>query len=387
MIFKKQSIGTQGHGVIIKLNEPDIGEEEIAAATRALRSGQLTQGPETLGFEVIFGEAVLAKNAIAVSSATTGLELSLWAMGVGAGDEVIVPDYSWPATGNAVVSLGARPVFADITLDTFCIDASKIEDLITEKTKAIMPVHAFGHMADMNEIMRIARLHKLKVVEDAACAYGSSYKGTHAGMFGDSGVFSFHPRKIVTTGEGGMVISSDESFTYKARLGRTHGAIRPNLFAEFEDFGFNFRITEMQAAIGAVQIKRSKELLSMRRERAKSLLQLLPENELITLPTEKPGYTHSYQSFVVLLDKKVNRDGVIRSMMQREIETTLGTYSMSSQKSFQTINPKGTISRLTNSVTAFNQALSLPLHPHLSEDDLDRVSSELKKALVENIEN
>jgi dTDP-4-amino-4,6-dideoxygalactose transaminase len=371
--------------MIIKLNEPDIGDEEIAAATRALRSGQLTQGPETLAFEAVFGESVRAKNSIAVSSATTGLELSLWAMGVGAGDEVIIPDYSWPATGNAVVSVGARPVFADITLDTFCIDVSKIEELITEKTKAIMPVHAFGHIADMNEIMRIARLHNLKVVEDAACAFGSSFNGRHAGMFGDSGVFSFHPRKIVTTGEGGMVISENEGFAYKARLGRTHGAIRPNLFAEFEEFGFNFRITEMQAAIGAVQIKRSKELLSKRRERAKSLLQLLPDDELFTVPTEKPGYTHSYQSFVLLLDKKVDRDGVIRSMMRREIETTLGTYSMSSQKSFVSINPEETISRLPNSVTAFNRALSLPLHPRLLDDDLERVSRELKASLLENI--
>jgi dTDP-4-amino-4,6-dideoxygalactose transaminase len=371
--------------MIIKLNEPDIGDEEIAAATRALRSGQLTQGSETLGFEKIFGEAVSAENAIAVSSATTGLELSLWAMGVGPGDEVIIPDYSWPATGNAVISVGAKPVFADITLDTYCIDVSKIEPLINQKTKAIMPVHAFGHMADMDEIMRIARLHNIKVVEDAACAFGSSLNGKHAGMFGDSGVFSFHPRKIVTTGEGGMVISEDKDFTYKARLGRTHGAVRPNLFAEFEEFGFNFRITEMQAAIGAVQITRSSELLSKRREKAKFLLELLPDDELMTTPTELPGYTHSYQSFVVLLDKKVDRDGVIRSMARREIETTLGTYSMSSQKSFQSINPEGTLSSLQNSVTAFKQALSLPLHPQLSDLDLERVSLELKSALRENI--
>lgn len=369
----------------IKLNEPDIGEEEIAAATRALRSGQLTQGPETLGFEAVFAEAVSAKNAIAVSSATTGLELSLWAMGVGAGDEVIIPDYSWPATGNAVVSVGAKPVFADITLDTFCIDVSKIESLITEKTKAIMPVHAFGHMADMTEIMRIALFHNLKVVEDAACAFGSSYNGRHAGIFGDSGVFSFHPRKIVTTGEGGMVISEDEDFAYKARLGRTHGAVRPNLFAEFEDFGFNFRITEMQAAVGSVQIMRSKDLLSRRRDRASSLLELLSENEFFTPPTEKPGYIHSYQSFVLLLDKQVDRDGVIRSMMQQNIETTLGTYSMASQKSFQTINSKDVINSVKNSVTAFNQALSLPLHPKLTQGDLELVAKALKSAITQNL--
>jgi dTDP-4-amino-4,6-dideoxygalactose transaminase len=368
----------------IKLNEPDISDEEVTAAVRALRSGQLTQGPETLEFEAIFSETISAKNAVAVSSATTGLELSLWSIGVGLGDEVIIPDYSWPATGNAVVSVGAKPVFADIELESFCIDVEKIEDLITENTKAIMPVHAFGHMADMDSILAIAKRNNLRVIEDAACAFGSTYNGTHAGLMGDLGVFSFHPRKIVTTGEGGMVVTANEIYAAKARLGRTHGAVRPNLFAEFEDFGFNFRITEMQAAIGAVQIQRSGDLLIRRRERAMSLLALIGKSDLWSLPSEQLGYTHSFQSFVVLLDKTIDRDGVIRSLMGRGIEATLGTYSMMSQKSFQTIVSAEILGTLSNSVNAFNQALSLPLHPNLSNEQILKVAEEFKTAVSAN---
>ena len=367
---------------MIRLNVPDISEAEIEAAARALRSGQLTQGQETLKFEQSFAKLVGAKDGIAVSSATTGLELALRVLGIGSGDEVIIPDYSWPATGNAVVSVGATPIFADISLDTYCMDVSKVRDLVTARTRAIMPVHAFGHMADMESLSALSGELGIAVIEDAACAFGSSQEGRSAGLWGDFGVFSFHPRKIVTTGEGGMVLASDALNEQRARLARTHGAKREGLFAEFEDFGFNFRISEMQAAIGTVQLDRSRELLATRRRKATSLMKLLDGTPGAQLPSEKQGFIHSFQSFVILLDKSISRDDVVRRMAERGIETTLGTYSMSSQKSFDRFKGNDPAKNLANSHFAFQQALSIPLHTKLSDTDLEIINLELRGALA-----
>lgn len=369
---------------MIRLNVPDITEAEVDAAARALRSGQLTQGEETLQFESTFAKIVRSDSAIAVSSATTGLELSLRVLGIGPGDEVIIPDYSWPATGNAVVSVGATPVFADITLETFCMDVSKLAPLITRRTKAIMPVHAFGHMTDMEAVVETANRRGISVIEDAACAFGASQQGISAGLWGDFGVFSFHPRKIVTTGEGGMVLARDQLRVTKARLARTHGAKREGLFAEFDDFGFNFRISEMQAAIGTVQLERSKELLIQRRAKAEKLSSLLRDIRGVQIPTQKPGFVHSYQSYVVLLDDSLERDALIRIMAARGIETTLGTYSMSSQPSFRKFLRRGTAKALANSLRAFRQAVSLPLHTKLTDLDLEYIDREFRRAVAES---
>lgn len=369
---------------MIRLNVPDITEAEVDAAARALRSGQLTQGEETLQFEAAFAKLVGAQSAIAVSSATTGLELSLRVLGIGPGDEVIIPDYSWPATGNAIVSVGATPVFVDIALDTFCMDVTKLVSQITRRTKAIMPVHAFGHMTDMEVVIEAASKRGIPVIEDAACAFGASQEGKSAGLWGDFGVFSFHPRKIVTTGEGGMVLARKPLDDTKARLARTHGAKREGLFAEFDDFGFNFRISEMQSAIGTVQLQRSAELLSQRRSKAQNLGSLLSDIEGVRLPSQRPGFIHSFQSFVVLLDESIQRDELVRSMAKRGIETTLGTYSMSSQPSFRKFLRWGNAKTLANSHRAFRQALSLPLHTKLTDLDLEYINREFRIAVEES---
>ena len=365
----------------IKLSESDIGQEEIEAVVRTLRSGQLTQGEETLRFEEVFANFVGSEKAVAVTSATTGLELALWALDVGPGDEVIVPDYSWPATGNAVVARGATPIFADIDLDTFCINIDHAETLVSPRTRVLMPVHAFGHMADMKRVMEMADRYGLKVVEDAACAFGSSLDGLHAGRFGDFGVFSFHPRKIVTTGEGGMLVASSFAAIDRARLGRTHGAIRTDRFAEFHDFGFNFRISELQAALGAVQISRGHEILARRRANALLLQEALADFERVTLPSEKPGYAHSFQSYVLLLDESLDRNGIIDFFLEKGIEATLGTYSMASQPSFQTIKGNSRVEGLKNSQAAFTNALSLPMHSNLTEREILYISETLEEAI------
>ena len=364
----------------VKLNEPDIGSREIQATTDVLLSGTLTAGPKTQEFEQAFGTKVGVNSAVAVSSATAGLELSLWAAGIGPGDEVIVPDYSWPATGNAVIARGAKPVFADIELDTFCLDPNQLERVLTSRTRAVIPVHAFGHMANMPEIIKFASSHDLKVIEDAACAFGSRLSGEHAGKFGDFGVFSFHPRKIVTTGEGGMVLAKDTDHLERVKTGRTHGFIRGELFAEFHDFGFNFRMSEIQAAIGVVQMERSSEILQKRREVALEMVTALQGLDGLRGPIEVEGYTHSYQSFVVLLEDHLDRNQVIRSLLERGIESTLGTYSMMSQPVFK--ERFGDMSaHLRNSFKAFSHALSLPVHTKMSSDHVDFVCANLESVL------
>lgn len=369
---------------MIKLNEPSIGELEVEACAKVLRSGTLTQGQVTQDFESMFSSFVGSSYpGVAVTSATAGLELSLWALGVGPGDEVIVPDFSWPATGNSVVARGATPVFADICLDTFCISPESLEELITERTKVIMPVHAFGHMADMQRINEIARKYHLYVLEDAACGFGSFFSEQHAGTWGDLGVFSFHPRKIITTGEGGIVVGADAELIDTCRIGRTHGAIRSGPLAEFVDFGFNFRMTEFQAAIGVAQMSRANEILRHRRKAASQLDEALNGIQGIRLPSEKPGFVHSYQSYVVFLEEGIDRDRVILRMREMGVEATLGTYSMASQKSFQSRFGRGMLERLGNSLSAFHRTLSLPVHSEISEIEAQSIARSLVTALQE----
>lgn len=365
----------------IRLSEPDIGPDEIRAVVEVLKSGQLTQGDQTPRFENAFANFVGTDGAVAVSSATTGLELALWSLGVGVGDEVIVPDFSWPATGNAVIARGATPVFADIQLDTFCINVEHARTLISGRTKAIMPVHAFGHMADMSKINEMASTHGISVIEDAACAFGSYQNKMHAGLFGDLGVFSFHPRKIITTGEGGMVVARSAKTLERAKLGRTHGAIRTGPFAEFIDFGFNFRMTEFQAALGTIQVTRGEKMLADRRANADYLSGCLASSDLLTLPSERAGFVHSFQSYVVLLDESLDRSLILDFLQARGIESTLGTYSMSSQPSFQKIigSPLGL--GLEKSRLAFRKAISLPMHSRLTLTQIEYVADSLIKAM------
>ena len=365
----------------MRLNVPVLDAAELAAVAEVLESGYLTQGARTRQFEAEIAPVTGARHAQAVSSATTGLHLALVGLGVRPGDEVVIPGFSFPATANAVVQQGAIPVFVDIRRDTFNLDPTHLEVAITERTRAIMPVHAFGLCADMDPINEIARRHGLPVLEDAACALGGVYRGRAAGSLGTAGVFSFHPRKIITTAEGGMITTDDDALAERIAVLRAHGAVRGELFMEFVDAGFNYRLSDVHAAIGLAQVQKLAAILDGRRRAAASLTARLADIPGVHTPSAPDGVEHTYQSYVVLLDDDIDRDAVIRAMRDRDVETTLGTYGMHLQPYFR---ERFGIpdSALPETTRAHHQALTLPLYPQLTDDDLDVVARALRESVA-----
>jgi dTDP-4-amino-4,6-dideoxygalactose transaminase len=365
---------------MIKLTKPFISGREARAVKKVLKSGNLTQGAVSKNFEGEISKFTQARHAFVTSSATTGLHLALDALGVGVGDEVIIPDFSFPATANAVIKVGATPVCADINLNTYCINVDDIQHRITSRTRAIMPVHAFGLCADMPAILEIAAKFNLKVVEDAACAIGGMIGTKQAGTFGDCGVFSFHPRKLITTGEGGAIVTDDESLAKTLSILRSHGGIRGEYYLEFIDSGYNFRLSDINSAVGLVQMSKLQEIIEKRINLAERYENLLGEIKGISVPEVPDGFRHTFQSYVIQLDDRYDRDEVIKKMACVGIETTLGTYSISSQPYFRKYNPN-LLEPVPNSVIAFSKSLTLPLYPTMNVKKIDSVVRSLKDIL------
>lgn len=364
----------------IRLALPLIDDEELREVEAVLASGYLTQGPKVAEFEELIAGLVGTRYAFAMTSATTALHLSLVALGIGPGDEVIVPDFTFPATANVVVQQGARPIMTDIDLATFTMSPGDIASRITSRTRAIMPVHAFGLAADMDPIMSLAAERGIPIVEDAACAIGSTYYDRQVGALGTLGCFSFHPRKAITTGEGGMITTDDDALADRIRLLRSHGAVRENGRFTFLAAGFNYRLSDILAAVGVAQFRKLSSIIASKRALADRYRSLLEGADGIAVPVEPAWGGHVYQSFVVLLDDRISRDGVIDHMKLAGIETTLGTYAMHAQPFFQQefgLRP----GELPNSYRAFRQSLTLPLYPGLSDDDLIRITAELRIAI------
>lgn len=286
---------------MIRLIRPEIGTEEIRKVSEVLKSGFLVQGKNVEKFEKKVANYLSVKYAMAVSSGTAALHLALIALGIKEGDEVVLPDFTFPATGNVVVLVGAKPVLIDIDLKTFNIDPTRIEGNITSRTKAIIPVHEFGQSADMDPILDIAKRNNLYVIEDAACALGAEYKDKKCGTMGDIGCFSFHPRKAITTGEGGMVVTNNPDVAAKVKALRNHGMTNKDGIYYFEYTGFNYRMTDFQAALGWVQMKKLDEIIKKRRELAALYDSFLKGNDILIIPNVANGIKHIYQSYVVLL--------------------------------------------------------------------------------------
>lgn len=365
----------------IWLARPELGEDELAEVRSVLASGQLTQGPMVEAFEAMVGEVSGARHAVAVTSATTALHLSLAALDIGAGDEVLVADFTFPATANVVVQQGATPVLVDIDLDTFAMNVAELERRITSRTRAIIPVDPFGLPADLEPILAVGRRAGVPVIEDAACALGATYRGRPTGSLAASGCFSFHPRKSITTGEGGMVTTSDDALADRLRLLRSHGGVRADGRFTFDAAGYNYRLSDILAAVGVAQMRKLSTFLGSRRQVAAWYDARLAHVERLRPPMTPPWATHTFQSYVALLDEDVDRDSVIAALRSDGIESTLGTYALHAQPYFmRTLGHQP--GDLPNSHRAFRSTIALPLHGGMSERDVEDVVVSLRRALA-----
>jgi perosamine synthetase len=364
----------------IWLARPQAGPEELAEVRDVLESGILTQGPKVAELERMVAELVGVPHAYATTSATTALHLSLVAAGIAPGDEVLVPDFTFPATANVVVQQGAVPVLVDVDLETFAIDPEDLERRVTPRARAVMPVHPFGLPAGMDPVMAVAERHGLAVIEDAACALGATIGGRQAGSFGLAGCFSFHPRKSITTGEGGMITTADDELGRRIGLLRSHGGVREGGRFRFEEAGFNYRMSDILAAVGVAQLRRLEDFLAARRRVASWYDARLAGWDALRTPITPGGRTHTYQSYVVLLDEAVDRDAVIRALAADGIESTIGTYALHAEPFFARTYGHRAGDR-PRSWRAYRSGLALPLHGGLTEDDVELVVERLRAAV------
>ncbi len=363
---------------MIRLAKPHIPVAAIAAVVEVLKSGDLVQGKYVKEFEQKLMEYLDIENAVVVSSGTAALHLSLIALGIGQGDEVVVPAFTFPATANVVELVGAKPVFVDINLDDYCIDTKKIEEVITERTKAIMPVHEFGQAAKMDDIAQIAHKHNLRVVEDAACALGAEFNHQKVGTFGDFGCFSFHPRKAITTGEGGVVVTNSDRLAQKIRSGRNHGISSLNSGLAFNNVGLNYRMTDFQAVLGLYQLEKIEQFNRKRMKLARDYDENLADVGWLKAPATFGNRKAIYQTYHLLVDEKIDRSDLIDYLKQNSIEANLGAQALNwlpyyrRKYSFKDVD-------FANADTAFKQGLALPIGEHLEIDDFLWIVKRLKE--------
>jgi len=309
-----------GRHVTVPIARTGLTEAEIQSVLEPLRNGWLVQGPKVREFEEKWSSFTGARHSIAVTSCTTALHLSLAALGFGPDDEAIVPAFTWISTANVVEHLGGKVVFCDIDLKTFNLDVFKLESLVTPRTKAVLPVHLFGLAASIDQVLDFGHRYRLAVVEDAACGFGSRYRARHVGTFGDTGCFSFHPRKAITTGEGGMVTTQDDGLAEKLRRLRDHGAVmsdlqrhfgaRPYLLADHADAGYNQRMTDIQGALGSAQMSRASEIIAERQELARRYDLALADLDWLRTPVRQKEFEHSYQSYPCLFQPARVEDAI-----------------------------------------------------------------------------
>lgn len=376
----------------LPIAQPDLGDPEIAAVTRVLKSGWVTQGPEVAAFETEFAAYCGAAAAVAVSNCTTALHLTLHALGVGPGDEVITASHSFIATANAIAHTGAAPVFVDIALDDLNIEPALVEAAITPRTRAILAVHQLGMPCRLAALAEIAARHHLPLVEDAACAIGSEFRRGNEWRqvgrpLGIAACFSFHPRKLLTTGDGGMITTDDPALAERLRRLRQHGMSLNDrqrhlagkvVFESYDEIGFNYRLTDIQAAIGREQLKRLPHLLQRRREIAALYQQRLAGLPGVTVPKDRDDTRSNWQSFHILLPRGADQVAVMSHLLDAGISTRRGVMCAHLEPAYADLpHPHG----LPRSEFARDQAVILPLFPAMTGADVERVAAALEQAL------
>ncbi|HEY3727768.1 MAG TPA: DegT/DnrJ/EryC1/StrS family aminotransferase [Solirubrobacteraceae bacterium] len=369
----------------VPIAAPSTGDEEWEACREPLLNGWLTQGPKVVEFEQAFAQRHQVDHAIATTSCTTALHLALAAAGIGSGDEVIVPAFTWVATANVVRYCGATPVFVDVDPTTYNLDVDRLQAALTSRTRAVIPVHLFGLCADTDPV-RATVGDNLFVLEDAACAAGASYHGRPAGTLGDAAAFSFHPRKSITTGEGGMITTNQAELADRARRLRNHGASiseedrhrgpQPFLLADFDEVGFNYRMTDLQAAIGSVQLRKLDRFIAERRRWASWYAQELASLAWLRVPDVPPGLDHAWQAFVCVVDEDAPapRNRLMAALEQKGISTRPGTHAVTELGAYRAWRGHCPVAARLE-----EQTMALPLHNRMSEDDFHYVVDELRR--------
>jgi perosamine synthetase len=365
----------------IPLAKPNILDQDIHLVTEVLKSGMLVQGKYVAALENSFVNLSGAKFASALSNGTATLHLALLTLGIKEGDEVIVPAFSYVATANVVVLVGAKPVFVDIDLKTFNIDVTKIEAAITPKTKAIIPVHEFGLACDIEAVMTIAKKYKLFVIEDAACALGAKYKNQHVGSFGDFGSFSLHPRKAISSGEGGVLITSSAGHDRKIKVLRNHGTEIIDNKMDFTEFGFNYRITDFQAALVYSQLDRLQNSITYKNELAFLYFKGL-KTDKIQLPFIPEYTSHTWQTYHVLLDGSIQRDQLIQDLNKNNIGVNYGAQCIPFMKAYAEKYNYNCEALFPNSLRAYKQGLALPIYDLLTEQQVKYIISTLNNLIA-----
>ena len=353
---------------------PLVGEQERAAVDRVLRSGMLAQGPEVAAFETEFAEALVGgRRCVAVNSGTSGLHLGLLAAGIGPGDEVVVPSFTFAATANSVALTGARPVFADIDPVTICLDPAAVQASLTERTAAIMPVHLYGHPADLDGLGALASRHGIRLFEDAAQAHGASWRGAPVGSFGEIAMFSLYPTKNMTSGEGGMVACATEEIARTVRLLRNQGMERQ--YAN-EVVGFNARMTDIHAAIGRVQLGRLAEWTRRRQDNAAYLTAGLAGLAGVRVPVVATEATHVWHQYTIRVEVGVGggaqRDRMVAALREEHGVGT-GVYYPIPNHRLPSLAPFAPGLELPETERAAAEVISLPVHPSLTPAQLERI--------------
>ena len=368
----------------MNITEPSFDEHEIAMLRECLGSKWVTQGPLTERFERLIADKHHVRHVLACTSCTAALHLAALALKLGPGDEVIVPAFTWVTSAHSAEYVGAKPVFVDVDLSTFNIDPAALQAAVSPRTKAIVAVHLFGLAAPMDEINAIAKAYNIVVIEDAACAIGTTYNGKYVGGLGDIGCFSFHPRKVVTTGEGGAITTNRDDLAILVRSQRNHGATGqpdasleapgPWTMAKFDNLGFNLRLSDIQAAVGIAQMAKLDRLLAERRRLGRRYSELLAKVNSIARPLGGDVDGHTYQSYVirVLEGGRKRRNELMTALARGEIQTRPGTHAVH-RLGYYTNKYGWKAEQFLNATIAEDTTITLPMFPGMTEDDQQKV--------------
>jgi perosamine synthetase len=369
----------------IALGQPTVGDEELAAVAEVFRSGWLAgNGPTCRKFEEEFAATIGAEHALAVSNCTAALHLALLALGVGPGDEVIVADYTFPATGHSVLYTGATPVFADVRIDTATVDPAAVRALIGPRTVGIIAVDAAGLPADYDQLAALAAEHGLFLIEDAACSAGATYQGRPAGRLAPIACFSFHGRKGITAGEGGAIVTDDPAIDAKVRKLHAFGIDSAHSRAgqrglpvpQFTELGYNYKLSDIAAAIMRVQLRRLAGLVDRRGKIAASYQRMLGDVAGITLPVEPEDRQHSWQTYALTLDPGLPRGEIAADLRDRGIGCNIGTYASHLQPVYGQTNPCPTSRDLSE------RHLAIPMHANLTDGEVDQVAAAVRAVVT-----